>query len=144
MPSEDMNSINHYTIRREATPGEKRLLGILSTVFSLEMNAEEKKERLTNEYGIEVSDYLFGQMERMNPIQEWHDHDVEVAREEGLEAGREEGRIETCADNVRDLMSSDGINAEEAMNRLKIPEDLRPKVLSALEENDRKTVAPGE
>ncbi len=84
-------------------------------------------------------------LERANPFQEWHDYDVKVAREEGFakgldtwrEAGREEGRIEMCAYSVRNLMSSDGINAEGAMDRLKVPEDLRPKVLSALEEDDR-------
>ena len=83
-------------------------------------------------------------LERANPFQEWHDYDVEVARKEGFakgleaerEAKREEGRIEMCADNVRNLMSSDGINAGEAMDRLKIPEELRPKVLSALNDDD--------
>ena len=89
----------------------------------------------------------------MNPFQEWHDYDVKVAGEEnyakGLDTGREEGRvegrvegreegrIEMCAYSVRNLMSSDGINAEGAMDRLKIPGDLRPKVLSALEKDDR-------
>jgi|GEM_PF-3172560 len=84
-------------------------------------------------------------LERANPFQEWHDYDVEVARKEGFAKGldtwreteREEGRIEMCTYSVRNLMSSDGINAEGAMERLKIPEDLRPKVLSALEEDDR-------
>ena len=91
-------------------------------------------------------------LERANPFQEWHDYDVEVARKEGFakgldtwreaereerrEAGREEGRIEMCAYSVRNLMSSDGINAEGAMDRLKIPGDLRPKVLSALDDDE--------
>jgi len=67
-------------------------------------------------------------MKKMNPFQQWHDYDVKTAREDG--------RIEMCADNVRNLMSSDGINAEEAMDRLKVPEDLRPKVLSALNDDE--------
>ena len=91
-------------------------------------------------------------LERANPFQEWHDYDVEVARKEGFakgleaerEAKREEGRIEMCAYSVRNLMSSDGINAEGAMDRLRIPEDLRPKVLSALEDDDRKAAALSE
>ena len=122
----------------------ERILNILSTVFSSKMDAEEKRERLSDKFKIEVSGYLMEEMEKMNPFQEWHDYDVKVAGEEnyakgldtGREEGHEEGRIEMCADNVRNLMSSDGINAEEAMNRLKVPEDLRPKVLSVLNDDE--------
>ena len=109
--------------------GSRRILRILSTVYSREMDAEQKATYLSDKLNIEVSDYLKEEMERMNPFQEWHDYDVQVAAEENLA----KGRIETYLDVVRHFVNQ-GMSAEEAAEHIGIPEDLRPAVLSALDD----------
>ena len=73
---------------------------------------------------------ILGDVERMNPFQEWHDYDVQVAAEENLA----KGRIETYLDVVRHFVDQ-GMSAEEAAEHIGIPEDVRPAVLSALEDS---------
>ena len=65
----------------------------------------------------------------MNPFQEWHDYDVQVAAEENLA----KGRIETYLDVERHFVNQ-GMSAEEAAEHIGIPEDIRPAVLSALDD----------
>lgn len=43
-------------------------------------------------------------------------------REEGRIAGWKQGRTESTIDSIRNIMDSLGLNVEEAMDALKIPE----------------------
>lgn len=56
----------------------------------------------------------------------------EKARNKALAEGREEGRAEGRAEAARSLMESLNCTKEKAMELLKIPDDLRPKVLALL------------
>ena len=65
----------------------------------------------------------------MNPFQEWHDYDVQVAAEENLA----KGEIKAFLIVVRHFVDQ-GMSAEEAADFINIPEDVRPAVLSALDD----------
>jgi len=43
----------------------------------------------------------------------------------GIEKGRAEGRIETHADSIKNMMAALGVSIEAAMDILRIPEDER-------------------
>ena len=119
----------------------ERILRILSTVYNRKMDAEQKATYLSDKLNIEVSDYLKEEMERMNPFQEWHDYDVQVAAEEnlakgeriGIEKGERIGEIKAYLTIVKYHMKN-GMSAEEAAEHAGIPEDMRPTVISALDD----------
>ena len=93
----------------------------------------------------ELNEFEEQEMERMNPFQEWHDYDVQVAAEENLAKGErigqergekiglEKGEIKAYLIVVRHHMTN-GMSAEEAAEHAGIPEDVRPAVLSALDD----------
>ena len=53
--------------------------------------------------------------------------------DEGVEEGIEKGRVEMCADLVKDAMSTNNVSIEEAMEYHHIPLKMRPAVHSYLE-----------
>ena len=62
------------------------------------------------------------------------EEEKKVIREESREEGREEGKAEGKAESVRSLMETLHCTKEKAMELLKIPADLRPKVLARCEQ----------
>lgn len=60
------------------------------------------------------------------------EEEKKVIREEGVEEGLERGRAEGTAASARSLMETLNCTKEKAMELLKIPADLRPKVLALL------------
>ena len=69
----------------------------------------------------------------MNPFQEWHDYDVQVATEENLAKGERIGEIKAYLTIVKYHMNN-GMSAEEAAEHAGIPEDMRHTVISALDD----------
>ncbi len=57
---------------------------------------------------------------------------VRRAREEGEEKGKKEGVEETLLDNIRALMESLSLNAEQAMEALKVPPEQHKELLAKL------------
>ena len=67
---------------------------------------------------------------RTKGLEEGHAKGLEEGRAKGLKEGRIEGRIETLTEMVKNVMRSLNVEVNEAMNILKIPEDLRNKIIA--------------
>lgn len=77
-----------------------------------------------------VRDVKRNEEERMSYMK--YELNLRDARKDGEKEGEAKGRLETLLENVRSLMSSLNCDARRAMELLKIPADLQPKVLALL------------
>ena len=58
---------------------------------------------------------------------------MEEVHNEGLVAGREAGRIEAFAEMVQVQVEDTGLTIEDAMDKLKVPDDIRSAVLDYIQ-----------
>ena len=64
-------------------------------------------------------------------MQKWEERVLD--REKGCEEGREEGRLSTTLENLRNLMTNVGMTPEQAMAALSVPHDEQEKYLKLLQ-----------
>jgi len=98
------------------------ILKLLGTLFSSEMNVEEKRKVLTQEFDIAMTQKLEGGISAMCNLSDgiW---------EAGINQGMEKGRLS----DLQSLMKNTGWSADKAMSVLEIPEMEREAYLSLLE-----------
>ncbi len=102
--------------------GIARMLGVL---FSKTMGPAVKKAVLRDEFGLEMTRSMEEGEADMGSIADWL---VSSTRREAIEEGRQEGLLMA----VRNLMKKTGSSADEAMDTLGVPEDVRPTIEDGL------------
>lgn len=102
--------------------GIARMLGVL---FSKTMGLAVKKAVLRDEFGLEMTRSMEEGEADMGSIADWL---VSSTRREAIEEGRQEGLLMA----VRNLMKKTGSSADEAMDTLGVPEDVRPTIEDGL------------
>ena len=98
------------------------LIKMLSILLSAEMEVEDKKRRLHDEFDLAMTKEMEKEMISMC------DYGQMVARknlEKGIEKGKAQGVIEGILSSIKNLMDTSDMNATQAMNALKVPEDDR-------------------
>ena len=117
--ADDTHNLHEILIVRLCNKNEttsNELIGMLSLLFSTDLEPEEKKFRLTDEYNIPVNDKLREEMNTMcNLSQGLIDQGIEVGIERGIEQGIQIKALEeekTSRNNVV-AMHQDGLSVEK-------------------------------
>ncbi len=121
-------------------PGSEGIAGLLGTLFSAQLGAEQKVELLEDVYHISATDALkegvasmemgvFAKAAILEGLEEGYERGMRRGMEEGvergLEQGLEQGRSDAMAQCVRSLMSSMGMTLDEAFDALAMDDALR-------------------
>ena len=116
------------------------MMGMLNTLFDSELSNETKKRTMMERYKIALTDRLLGGIDRMTSLTEqhlqslterWFDEKHKEWNEEGFQKGLEQGRLEvvnSAVGHVLALISRYGGTVDEAVETLKIAEDIAPEV----------------
>ena len=96
------------------------ILKLLHTLLSNKTSETEKREVLENEFDIPMTRELKSEVSTMCNLSQ-------TVKEEGRQEGRQEGMIDGILFALKNLMESTGMNIEQAMLVLKLPEADRAK-----------------
>ena len=99
------------------------LIKMLSILLSAEMEVEDKKRRLHDEFDLAMTKEMEKEMISMC------DYGQMVARK-----NLEKGVIKGVLDSLKNLMDTTGMNIEQAMNALKVPEKDRQMYISKMDQ----------
>lgn len=102
------------------------LLEMLNVLFSSELSASFKKEKLSHDYGILMTKEIDEEVENVCNLSEGVFND-------GVNKGIQKGIQETYVKAIIDLTSSLKITIENAMELLKIPQEERPIYLDIVQ-----------
>ena len=94
------------------------LIKMLSILLSAEMEVEDKKRRLHDEFDLAMTKEMEKEMISMC------DYGQMVARK-NLEKGKAQGLMEGILPSIKNLMETSDMNATQAMNALKVPDSDR-------------------
>jgi len=104
---------------------ENTLLNLLRLIFKEDMSGAEKRRLLEREYDMKLTEDMGEELDTMCNLSEG-------ILERGIKKGEVEGDAKGRAASVRSLMESLNCTKERAMDLLKVPVNLRPKVLALL------------
>lgn len=106
--------------------GIARMLGVL---FSRKLGVAEKRDILTGEFGIALTDSEGDGVGDMGSIAEWLVESTrKEALQEGIEQGRTQGREEGVADMIRRYMGVAGVPLQAALDTLGVTGSMRDAV----------------
>ncbi|MCD8130956.1 MAG: hypothetical protein LUE16_06705 [Lachnospiraceae bacterium] len=108
----------------ESADSKSRLIGMLSTLLSREMDTEEKKQLLSEEFEIPMSVNMKEVMGNMCNLSD-------LLIEDGVQLERKRNEKE-LAKMVKNLMMNLNCTAEQAFNNLGLSEDVRKSVMKNL------------
>ena len=132
-------------LKEKVEDGRKDMMNLLSSLFSLEESAEEKKEKLEKGYGILMTRKMEKEVKEMcnfsqgvysRGIKEGIEQGIGQGIKQGIKQGTELGMIEGLSRSTMALMEKMKIDIEEAMIFLNIEETLRPSIKEKLEYNN--------
>ena len=98
------------------TESDSKLLGMLNTLLSKDITAEDKKKRLYNEYGISPTVKMEKEMRQMCNLSD-------LVLEEGLERGMQRGEAKTIVSLIEKYISKNNATLETALETLDISID---------------------
>jgi len=175
-PAYRRNSINRYTFHEEQLYGkieEKKenydliavimiclgdeeaadcvgLLRLLSELFSIRKNAEEKKKILESEFSVRMTQQLEGaigemcnfskyvvEMATKSGLEQGMKEGLEKGMERGIERGMEKGMENAILASVRNLLKNTDMTLEQVMNALEIPEEEKAVYAGRLDQAGR-------
>ena len=105
------------------------ILKLLDTLLSSELPAEEKKQILSRDFAIPMTQTLETEVSLMCNLSKGV---AEKAMKQGMEKGMEMGITEALLASIRNLMDSMNWSAEQAMSVLKVAEGEQAKYLTLL------------
>jgi len=117
------------------------ILKLLGTLFSSEIDVEEKRKVLTHEFDIAMTQELEGGISEMcnfsdgiweAGINQGMEKGRAEGRAEGRVEGRAEGRTESRLSDLQSLIKNTGWSVDKAMSVLEIPEAERETYISLL------------
>lgn len=104
----------------------KSLLEMLNVLFSSELSARYKKNKLTADYGILMVKEINEEVESMCNLSDGvYEKGIQQGREQGLLQGRQQGIQQCRTDYIQKLSSKLNISIKEAMDLLDIDEEDR-------------------
>ena len=106
-----------------------RLLNLLHLLFMDQKKTGEKEKILRDEYDIELTRDMKGELVEMGGLMEPL---LEMAAEEAAEKASVETKKATLLENIRSLMKTMQLTAQQAMDALQIPEDTQKEYLPLL------------
>ena len=114
-----------------------KLLNLLHLLFMNAKKTEEKEKILHDEYKIELTRNMKGELVKMGGLMEplleiAAEEAAEKAAKEATEKATAETKKATLLENIRNLMDSTKWTAKQAMDALKIPSDEQKKYLPLL------------
>ena len=109
------------------------ILKLLDTLLSSELPAEEKKQILSRDFAIPMTQTLETEVSLMcNLSKGVAEKAMKQGMEKGMEKGKEMGITEALLASIRNLMDSMNWSAEQAMSVLKVAEGEQAKYLTLL------------
>ena len=99
----------------------KIAFNLLHILFQSKLLSEEKKQQLTENYGIKMTRSIETEVESMFDLSQGF-----------VDQGRAEGIIHATISNIKNLMENANIDVDKALEMLKIADDLRPIVKEQL------------
>ena len=94
------------------------LIKMLSILLSAEMEVEDKRHRLRDEFDLAMTKEMEKEMISMCDYSK-------VIANKNLERGKAQGLMEGILSSIKNLMETSNMNATQAMNALKVPESDR-------------------
>ena len=109
-------------------------MGLMNTLFNKKVDDTERIKRLKEDYKIPENESLFRSVCDMSKTldEQFRDYYLREGFNDGREQGSAETTINLTVELVHNLMSSYKIDADDAMDALKIPEDIREKIRDSL------------
>ena len=117
------------------------LLRLLAVLLSSKMMPDDKKQILSGEFNIPMTQTLDREVESMcnlghavfvEGVEQGRSEGLAEGRSEGLAEGRREGRSKSLLAAARSIMEKLGLNLDEALNALSIPENERQYFINAI------------
>ena len=106
-----------------------RLLNLLHLLFMDRKKTEEKEKILRDEYEIELTRDMRGELVKMGGLMEPL---LEIAAEEAAEKAAEKTEETTFIKNIRSLMKTMKLTEKQAMDALQVPEDKQKEYLALI------------
>ena len=107
---------------------EHGLLEFLNIVFVSNLEAEKKKKILMKDYGIEMTQTLDEEVERMCNLSQG-------ILEKGEKKGLIEGKIEESAKDVKALIRKKNMSLDEVFDLLDVDESFKPEIIEILKKD---------
>ena len=123
----DLIKIIVLNLGKKAT--SHRLLNLLHLLFMDRKKTEEKEKILNDEYQIEMTRDMRGELVKMGGLMEPL---LEMAAEEAAEQAAEKAEETTFIKNIRSLMKTMKWTAKQAMDALQVPEDKQKEYLALI------------
>ena len=112
----------------ESARSEDRLIGLLDTLFTSSITPEEKKIVLSQEANMcNYSSFI-----RNQGLQEGLQQGMQEGIQQGMQQGVQKGMQQMAVANIKSLMGTLGISAQQAMTALNIPAEDRAKYAEML------------
>lgn len=100
---------------------------LLNILFMSKLSAEERKQQLAENYGIQMTKEIESEVEDMCNLSQ------------GIKAeGKAEGIIKTTVEHVEALLATGNFDVDSAMEMLKVADDLRPEIKKAMNKKEKK------
>ena len=125
----------------ESARSEDRLIGLLDTLFTSSITPEEKKTVLSQEFQIPVTEHIeravanmcnYSSFIRNQGLQEGLQQGMQEGIQQGMQQGVQKGMQQMAVANIKSLMGTLGISAQQAMTALNIPAEDRAKYAEML------------
>ena len=106
-----------------------KLLDLLHLIFMELKTSEEKEKILHNDFNIELSTDMREELEKMGGLMQPL---LDIAAEQAAEKAAAESKKETLLKNIRSLMKTLNLTAQQAMDALQISADKQKEFISLL------------
>ena len=106
----------------ESGRSEDRLIGLLSTLFTVDLSPVEKKEVISRDFGIPVTEHMERVVANMCNYSSYvRNHAYRDGIQQGMQQGMQQGASQKELSNIRSLMETTNWTPKQAMDALKIP-----------------------
>ena len=131
----------------ESGRSEDRLIGLLSTLFTVDLSPVEKKEVISRDFGIPVTEHIERMVANMcnyssyvmnkgiqKGMQQGMQQGIQQGMQQGIQQGMQQGASQKALTNIKTLMETMNWNPLQAMDALKVPEEDRQKYAQLLKQ----------
>lgn len=134
---EDYDLVNVTTVHIGDDKPDDELLRFLQLVFIEQLTEQQKVEQLRSQFGIEINDDTRKELSKMCNLssglkERAEAHGKAIGEAIGEARGEARGEEKTWVKSVRNLMESMQLTAQQAIDAVAVPANLRQKVLEQL------------
>ena len=130
---EDYDKLSMIVIYLGEHSSENDLLRLIELLFTSELDTNEIINALYDEFNIQTDELFVKEVQEMCNLSDLiEERGIKKGIKKGVEQGFELGKINTIIENVKNLMENTNFSFEQAIEILKVPEELIERCQQAL------------